>query len=102
MPRTLCVWPKSLGACVLQLCYTAVIFPWLYLSIQSFLRVGLRSQCINCTNHTYTVVHAQDIVCMAKVIMGMCIAAVLHRSNFPAALFVHIILPAGRTVISVH
>jgi len=31
----------------------------------------------------------------------MCIAAVLHHGNFPVALFVHTILPAGRTAISV-
>jgi len=42
------------------------------------------------------------MVCMAYVIRGMCIAAVLHRGNLPAALFVHTILPAGRTVIPVH
>jgi len=29
-------------------------------------------------------------------------AAVLGCSNFPVALFVHTILPVGRTVISVH
>jgi len=41
-------------------------FPGLYLSIQSILWVGLQSQCItNCANHIYTIVHAQDIVCMA-------------------------------------
>jgi len=102
MPRTLCVWPKSLGACALWLCYTVVIFLWLYLSIQSFLWVGLRSQCINCTNHTNTVVHAQDMVCMALFVRYMYSAAVLGRGNFLAALSVHTILPVGRTVRSVH
>ena len=71
LARIWCVWPKSLGACALRLCYTAVIFPQLYLSIQSFLQVGLQSQCINCTNHTYTVVHAQDMVCMALFVRYM-------------------------------
>jgi len=66
--------------------YTAVIFPRLYLSIQSFLRVGLQSQCINCTNHTYTVVHAQDMVYMALFVRYMYTAAVLGRSTLSAAL----------------
>ena len=85
MPRTLCVWPKSLGACVLWLCYTTEIFLWLYLSIQSFLQVGLWSQCINCTNHTYTVVHAQDMVCMALFVRYMYTAAVLGCSTLSTA-----------------
>ena len=94
----------SLGACALQLCYTTVIFLQLYLSIQSFLRVGLQSQCINCTNHIYTVVHAQDMVCMALFVRYMYTMAVLGRGNFPTALSlsVHTILPAGRTASSVH
>jgi len=82
--------------------YTAVIFPRLYLSIQSFLWVGLQSQCINCTNHTYTVVHAQDMVCMALFVRYMYSAAVLGRGKFPSALSVHTILPVGRTASSVH
>jgi len=102
MPRIWCVWPYLLGTCRLQLCYTTVIFPQLYLSIQSFLWVGLRVQCINCANHIYTVVHAQDMVCMALFVRYMYSAAVLGRSNFPAALSVHTILPAGRTASSVH
>jgi len=102
MPRIWCVWPYLLGTCTLQLCYTAVIFPWLYLSIQSFLWVGLRVQCINCANHIYTVVHVQDMVCMALVVRYMYTAAVLGRGNFPVALSVHTILPAGRTASSVH
>jgi len=39
---------------------------------------------------------------MAQVIRGMCTAAVLHRGNFPVALFVHTILPAARTLLSVY
>jgi len=42
------------------------------------------------------------MVCMALVVRYMYTAAVLHRGNFPVALFVHTILPAGRTVISVY
>jgi len=77
-------------------------FPAAYLSIQSFLRVGLQVQCINCTNHIYTVVHVQDMVCMALFVRYMYTAAVLHCGNLPMALFLHTILPAGRTVSSVH
>ena len=55
MSRTWCVWPYLLGTCTPQLCYTVVIFLQLYLSIQSFLWVGLQVQCINCANHIYTV-----------------------------------------------
>jgi len=84
------------------LCYTVVNFLWLYLSIQSFLQLGLCSQCINCTNHIYTVVHAQDMMYMALFVGYMYTAAVLGCGNFPAALFVHTILPVGRTAISVH
>jgi len=102
MPRIWCVWPYLLGTCRLQLCYTMVIFLRLYLSIQSFLRVGLRVQCINCANHIYTVVHVQDMVCMALFVRYMYTAAVLGRGNFPVALSVHTILPAGRTASSVH
>ena len=58
MPRTWCVWPYLLGTCT----------PQLYLSIQSFLQVGLQVQCINCANHIYTVVRAQDMVCMATLL----------------------------------
>ena len=87
--------------------YTAAVlgrsnFPVAYLSIQSFLKVGLRVQCINCANHIYTIGHVQDMVCMALFVRYMYIAAVLGRGNFPAALFVHTILPAGRTAISVY
>jgi len=42
------------------------------------------------------------MVCMALFVRYMYTAAVLGRGNFPTALFVHTILPAGRTVISVH
>ena len=42
------------------------------------------------------------MVCMALFVRYMYTAAVLHRSNFPAALFVHTILLAARTGISVH
>ena len=62
----------------------------------------MQSQCINCTNHTYTVVHAQDMVCMALFVRYMYTAAVVGHGNFPTALSVHTILPAGRTVSSVH
>jgi len=61
-------------------------FPGLYLSIQSFLRVGLQVQCINCANHIYTVVHVQDMVCMALFVRYMYTAAVLGRSTLSAAL----------------
>jgi len=71
--------------------YTAAVlgrgnFPVAYLSIQSFLRVGLRVQCINCANHIYTVVHVQDMVCMALFVRYMYTAAVLGRSTLSAAL----------------
>jgi len=39
---------------------------------------------------------------MALFVRYMYIAAVLGRSNLPTALFVHTILPVGRTVISVY
>jgi len=39
---------------------------------------------------------------MALFVIYMYTAAVLGRGNFPAAVFVHTILPAGRTAISVH
>jgi len=92
MSRTWCVWPYLLGTCTLRL----------YLSIQSFLWVGLRVQCINCANHIYTVVHVQDMVCMALFVRYMYSAAVLHHGNLPAAVFVHTILPVGRTASSVY
>jgi len=60
-------------------------FPAAYLSIQSFLRVGLRVQCINCANHIYTVVHVQDMVCMALFVMYMYTTAVLGHSTLSTA-----------------
>jgi len=71
--------------------YTAAVlgrgnFPTAYLSIQSFLRVGLQVQCINCANHIYTVVHVQDMVCMALFVRYMYTAAVLGCSALSAAL----------------
>jgi len=42
------------------------------------------------------------MVCMALFVMYMYTAAVLGHSNFLVALPVHTILPAGRTVSSVH
>jgi len=42
------------------------------------------------------------MVCMALFVRYMYSAAVLGRGNFPVALSVHTILPAGRTASSVH
>jgi len=39
---------------------------------------------------------------MALFVRYMYTTAVLGHGNFPAALFVHTILPAARTVVSVH
>jgi len=39
---------------------------------------------------------------MALFVRYMYTAAVLGHGNFPVALFVHIILPVGRTAISVY
>jgi len=47
----------------------------------------------------YTVVHAQEMFCMALFVRDMCSAAVLGRGNFPATIFVHTILPAARICI---
>jgi len=55
-----------------------VIFLQLYLSIQSFLQLGLVFVCINCANHIYIVVHAQHMVCMAIIVRDMCTMAVLR------------------------
>ena len=64
------------------LCYTVVNFLWLYLSIQTFLQLGLCSQYINCTNHIYTVVHAKDMMYMALFVGYMYTMAVLGRGKF--------------------
>ena len=63
-----------------------VIFPQPYVSIQSLLQIGLGSQCINYANHIYTVVHAQDMVCMALFVRYMYTAAVLGHNTLSAAL----------------
>jgi len=42
------------------------------------------------------------MMCMALFVRYMYTTAVLYCGNFPVALFVHTILPAGRTVSSVH
>jgi len=42
------------------------------------------------------------MVCMALFVRYMYTAAVLGCSNFPTALSVHTILPAGKTASSVH
>jgi len=39
---------------------------------------------------------------MALFVRYMYTTAVLHCGNLPTALFVHTILPVGRTAISVH
>ena len=39
------------------------------------------------------------MVCMALFVRYMYTTAVLHCGNLPAALFVHTILPAGRTAV---
>ena len=100
MPRTWCVWLYFLGTCTPWLCYTTVIFPQPYLSVQSSLRLWLESQCINCANHIHSVVHAQEMLCMALFVRDMCTVAVLGRGNFPTASFVHSILPTTRSCIN--